>query len=284
MKTLLTKTLVLMFLIQFTLPAAAQHTSGYAPVNGLNLYYEIHGEGTPLVLIHGSYMTIAGWEDLLPELAKKHKVIAFEMQGHGHTADIDRPFSYTSMADDIAKALKYLKIDKADVLGYSFGGTIAFEFAIKNPEMLNRLVIVSSVYKQEGWLPQVRDALKSFTEDIFDNTPMKAAYDKAAPDKGHWHAFVKKMMQFDTVPFDLGAENVQNIKAPVLLLMGDNDGVDLNYTIDTYRLLGGGIFADMEGLPKSQLAIMPGKAHVSLVQDAKGITGVIEGFLNPVKK
>ncbi|RYD87800.1 MAG: alpha/beta hydrolase, partial [Sphingobacteriales bacterium] len=258
-----------MFFIQFSLPALPQQATGYAPVNGLNLYYEIHGEGTPLVLVHGSYMTVAGWEELLPELAKKHKVIAFEMQGHGHTADIDRPFSYTAMADDIAKALKYLNIEKADVLGYSFGGTIAFELAITHPELVNRLVIVSSVYKYEGWLPQVRNALKGFKEDFFDNTPMKTAYDKVAPDKAHWHAFVKKMMQFDTQTFDLGAANIKNIKAPVLLLMGDNDGVDLNHTVEMYRLLGGGIFADMHGLPKSQLAIMPGKGHVALVEDVK---------------
>ena len=273
-----------MFLIQFSLPANAQHTSGYAPVNGLDMYYEIHGEGTPLVLIHGSFMTIDGWGDLLPELAKKHRVIALEMQGHGHTADIDRPYSYTAMADDIAKALTYLKIEKADILGYSFGGSIAFEFAIKHPGLVNRLVIVSSVYKHEGWLPQVRDALKGFNETIFDGTPMKAAYEKVAPDKAHWHAFIKKMMQFDNQPFDLGADNIKNIKVPTLLLMGDNDGVDLNHTIETYRLLGGGIFADMEGLPKVQLAIHPGKGHVALVEDTSKMMETLEPFLNAAKK
>ncbi|KOS08331.1 hypothetical protein AM493_12115 [Flavobacterium akiainvivens] len=268
-----------MLLALFTLPAQSQSATGYAPVNGLELYYEIHGEGKPLVLIHGSYMTIDGWEGLLPELAKNHKVIALEMQGHGHTADSNRPFSYTAMADDIAKTLQHLNIEKADVLGYSFGGSIAIELAIKHPEVVNRLIVVSSVYKYTGWTAPVREALKGFTETVFDDSPMKAAYEKVAPDKKHWHAFVKKMMQFDTQNFDLGTDNVKKITAPTLLLNGDNDGVDLNHTIEMYRLLGGGIFADMEGLPKSQLAIMPGKGHVALVEDFKAIAPVIEGFL-----
>lgn len=268
-----------MLLAFFTLPVHSQTTTGYAPVNDLNLYYEIHGEGAPLVLIHGSYMTIEGWGGLLPELAKNHKVIAFEMQGHGRTADIGRPLSYTAMADDIAKALKHLNIEKADIMGYSFGGSIAIELAITHPEVVDRLVVVSSVYKYMGWTAPVREALKGFTETVFDGSPMKMAYEKVAPDKKHWHAFVKKMMVFDMQDFDLGAENIKNIKVPTLLLNGDNDGVDLNHTIEMYRLLGGGIFADMEGLPKSQLAIIPGKGHVSLMEDFKAITPVIVGFL-----
>jgi pimeloyl-ACP methyl ester carboxylesterase len=269
-----------MLLALFALPAQSQQATGYAPVNGLNMYYQIHGEGEPLVLLHGSYMTIGGWEGLLPELAKNRKVIAFEMQGHGHTADSGRPFSYTALADDVAKALKHLDIEKADVLGYSFGGTVAIALAIHHPNVVNRLVVVSSVYKYTGWTAPVRKALEGFDETVFDGTPMKAAYEKTAPDKKHWHAFVKKMMQFDTQDFDLGTDNVKAIKAPALLLNGDNDGVDLNHTVDMYRLLGGGTFADMEGLPKSRLAIMPGKGHVALVEDVKAIAPVIDGFLN----
>ena len=133
-------------------------SSGYAPTNGLKMYYEVHGEGEPLVLLHGSFMTIdLNWSQMIPELAKTHKVIALEMQGHGRTADINRPFAFASLADDVAGLMKYLKIDSADLLGYSLGGTVAFELAIRHPDLVNRLIIISSAFKHDGWLPAARD-------------------------------------------------------------------------------------------------------------------------------
>ena len=188
--------LPLILLNLITTSASSQQEKGYAPVNGLKLYYEIHGEGKPILLFHGSYMSIEGWGHFLPQLAKTRKVIAVEMQGHGHTADIDRPFSYTSMADDAAQLLKYLKIEKVDILGYSFGGTIALEFGIKHPELTDKIVVISSVFKHEGWSADVRSALKSITPDFLDNTPMKAEYDRIAPNPKHWKDFVKKTDQF----------------------------------------------------------------------------------------
>lgn len=157
-------------------------TSGYAPVNGLKMYYEIHGTGKPLILLHGSYMSIdLNYGQMIPELAKTHKVIALEMQGHGRTADIDRPFSYEAFADDIAALLKYLEIDSADVLGYSLGATIGLKFAIRYPAMINKLVFISSTYKYDGWIQAARDIFPTMKPEFLEQTPLKTKYDKLAP-------------------------------------------------------------------------------------------------------
>lgn len=268
-------------------PSAAKaktlKASGYAPVNGLKLYYEVHGEGKPIVLLHGSYMTIdMNFSELIPHLAKTRKVIALEMQGHGHTADIDRPISYDALADDVAGLLKYLKIDSADVLGYSLGGTVAFNFAIRHPKMLNRLIVVSSVHRYTGWSKAVLDVLKTIQPAAFDNTPLQTEYERVAPDPKHWHAFLDKYMKFDQEDFDLGADNIKKIKAPVLLIMGDNDGIGMDYKTELYRLCGGDVFADMQGLPASQLAVIPGATHVTLMMQTNKLTTFITPFLDGI--
>ena len=129
--------------------------SGYAPVNGLKLYYEIHGTGEPLVLLHGGVVGIATFGPNLGALSEKRKVIAVELQGHGRTADIDRPLSFEAMADDIAALMKYLAIEKTDVMGYSLGGGVALQIAIRHPELVRKLVVVSAPCKRDGWYPEV---------------------------------------------------------------------------------------------------------------------------------
>lgn len=256
-------------------------TSGYAPVNGLKIYYESYGEGAPIVLLHGSFMTIGtNWGQLIPELSKTHKVIALEMQGHGHTADSDRPYSYTALADDVAGLLKYLDIKQADIIGYSFGAPIAYQLAIAHPQLVGKLVIISGVYKKAGWLPQVQQAISGITPALFANTPMKQAYDSVAPDPAHWAAFITKMVKFAGQDFDLGDDNIKHLSSPVLMIMGDNDGVDLQYTTRTYQLLGGGVIGDLAGLPKSQLAIIPNSSHVGLMGKTEILSGIMLPFLS----
>ncbi|MFY0254780.1 alpha/beta fold hydrolase [Chitinophaga sp. 30R24] len=253
--------------------------SGYAPVNGLQMYYEIHGTGKPLILLHGSFMTInLNYGSLIPELAKNHQVIALEMQGHGRTADIDRPFSYPMLADDVAALLQYLKIDQADVLGYSLGATVGLELVIRYPSLVNKLIFISSVYKYEGWTPAAREVYPTIEPEFLSQTPLKAAYDSLAPDKEHWADFVNKLMKFDTSPFDLGTENVKAVKKPVFIISGDNDGVDLQHIATMYNLFGGGVLADMEGLPASRLAIIPGATHVSIMSETDKLLNLINSF------
>ena len=255
-------------------------SSGYAPANGIKVYYEVYGEGKPLVLLHGAFYTInLNWSQLIPELSKTRKVVAIEMQGHGHTPFSEREISITTLASDVEKVMDYLKIDSADVAGFSMGGSVAYQFAVQSPKRLRKLVIISSTYKSDGWLPIVNGAFKDFKPEFFDNTPLKAAYDAAAPDKTKWRKFLQQMFDFAKAPFNVGDSNIAKITAPVLIISGDNDGTDKIVLMKTYQLLGGGVSADLGPMPKSQLAIVPSQGHVSLVMQTKTISDYLNNFL-----
>lgn len=255
-------------------------SSGYAPVNGSKVYYEVYGAGDPIVLLHGAYITInSNWSELIPVLSKTRKVIALELDGQGHTPLSQRLFSYQMLAGDVAAVLGYLKIDSADILGFSYGGTVAFQFAIEHPAITKKLIIISSTYKSEGWLDIMYTMLNGITPEAFDNTPVKSEYIKVAPDTSNWHKFIAKMLKFSAEKFNLGDDNIRNIKAPVLLIMGDNDGTDKKVVAETYSLLGGNVFGDVVGMPVSQLAILPAKGHGALMMDTQSIAPIINSFL-----
>ncbi len=254
--------------------------SGFAPVNGIQVYYEVYGEGRPIVLLHGAFYTIdMNWGQLIPDLSKTRKVIAIELQGHGHTPFSDRKLSITTLASDVEGVMDYLKIDSADVVGYSMGGSVAYQFAVQSPKRLRKLVIISSTYKTDGWLPIVNSAFENFKPEFFDNSPLRAAYDAVAPDKTKWTNFLKKMLDFVKVPFNVGDSNIAKIAAPVLIISGDNDGLDKIELMKTYQLLGGGVAADLQPMPKSHLAIVPSQGHVSLMMQTKIILGYLNDFL-----
>jgi pimeloyl-ACP methyl ester carboxylesterase len=231
-------------------------------------------------LLHGAFYTIGlNWAELIPKLAKTRKVIAIEFQGHGHSPLSDRKLDIVTLAKDVEGVLDYLKIDSADVAGYSMGGSVAYQFAVQSPKRLRKLVIISSTYKSSGWLPVVNGAFEDFKPELFDNTPLKTAYEAVAPDKTNWTKFLKQMFDFAKVPFDCGDSNIAKIAAPVLIISGDNDGLDKVELMKTYELLGGGISADLHPMPKSHLAIVPSQGHVSLMMDTKTILGYLESFL-----
>jgi pimeloyl-ACP methyl ester carboxylesterase len=254
--------------------------SGYAPVNGIKVYYEVYGEGKPLVLLHGAFYNIEmNWGELIPELSKTRKVIAIEFQGHGHSPYSDRKLDIVTLARDVEGIMDYLKIDSADVAGFSMGGSVAYQFAVLSPKRLNKLVIISSTYKTAGWLPIVNTGLKEFKPEFFDNTPLKTAYDAVAPDKTKWTKFLKQMFDFAKEPFNCGDSNIAKITAPVLIISGDNDGTDKIELMKTYQLLGGGVSADLQPMPKSHVAIVPSQGHVSLMMQTKTILGYLDDFL-----
>ncbi|MFT3912077.1 MAG: alpha/beta hydrolase [Ferruginibacter sp.] len=283
------KTIFVVLLVISMLPALNGHaqktvppvSSGYAPVDGAKVYYEMYGEGDPIVLLHGAYMTIhSNWNELIPILSKTRRVIALELDGHGHTPLSQRSLSYQLLAGDVAAVLRYLKIDKADILGFSYGGTVAFQFAIEHAAMIKKLIIISSTYKSEGWLPVMYTTLASFKPESLDNTPLRSEYIKVAPDTSSWHKFTAKMLKFSAEKFDLGDDNIKSIKAPALLIMGDNDGTDKKVLAETYSLFGGNVFADVVGTPKSQLAILPAKGHMSLMMETQAIAAMVGSFLD----
>lgn len=254
--------------------------SGYADVNGLKMYYEVYGNGQPIVLIHGSYMNIPmNWSEIIPLLAKDRKVIVAEMQGHGRTRDIPRKLSYEGMADDVSGLLKHLNIDSSDVLGYSMGGGVAFQVAVRHPEQVRRLVVLSGVYKHDGWYPDVEAVFSTFTADMFKGTPVQQQYDSMGNDPAHFAEFVNKVISIDLEPYDWTKE-VKNIQAPMLLAIGDVDGIQYEHVTELFKAKGGGKMGDLHGIPKSRLAILPGTSHIGMMDRADLLIPMITDFLD----
>lgn len=273
----------LLFLALF--PAGAQQLkptiSGLAPVNGIQVYYEVYGEGNPIVLLHGAFWNIdMNWGQLIPELSKTRKVIAIEFQGHGHTPYSDRKLDIATLAKDVEGVMDYLKIDSADVAGFSMGGSIAYQLTVQSPERVRKLVIISSTYKTSGWLASVNNGFKDFKPEFFDKTPIKTAYDSIAPDKTKWRKFIQQMIDFAGVPFNIGDSNIAKIASPVLIISGDNDGLDKVELMKTYELLGGGVSADLGPMPRSHVAMVPSQGHVSLMMQTETLLKYMNDFLN----
>lgn len=253
----------------------------YVEVNGLTMYYEIHGTGQPLVLIHGAFSAIGtSFGAVLPELAKTRQVIAFEMQAHGRTADINRPLSIEQMADDTAAALGQLGIEKADFFGYSMGAAIALQVAIRHPERVRKLVLASVTYKLDGIHPGLMDGLGEMKPEQMAGSPWHDEYMQIAPRPEDFATLFAKKSQMDQDIKDLPAEAIAAIKAPTLLIIGDSDLVRPEHAVEMFRLLGGGVFGDMAGLPNSQLAVLPGTTHVTLVYQANLLLAIIPPFLD----
>ncbi|MNL03691.1 Soluble epoxide hydrolase [compost metagenome] len=254
--------------------------SGYAAVNGLKMYYEVYGKGKPIVLLHGSFMNIPlNWAQMIPLLAKDRKVIVAEMQGHGRTKDIAREFSYEGMADDVSGLLKHLKIDSADVLGYSMGGGVAFQMAVRHPEQVRRLVVLSGAYKHDGWWPDVEASFGTMNADMFKGTPIQKQYDSLGNDPARFPEYVKKVMSIDLKPYDW-SEAVKNIKVPIFMAIGDADGVRYEHALELFRAKGGGKMGDLHGLPKSRLAIIPGTTHIGMMLRTAWLVPMITDFLD----
>ena len=272
--------LILTVLLSATV-SAQQPTTGYAPVNGLRMYYEIHGKGDPVVLLHGSFMTITNnWPDAIALLSKSRKVIAVEMQGHGRTADIDRDFSYAHLADDIAALLDHLKIKRADVLGYSMGGGVAFQVAIRHPEKVRKVVSISAVFRHDGWVKEAVEVFPQMNAAMFKGTPLETEYRKLSPTPDEFETFVKRVLQMDVVPYDFGAGNLKATKAPMFFIHGDADGVRLDHIAEMFRLKGDEIFGDMRPRSESRLAILPDTTHVTLMQKMDVIVPMVTDFLD----
>lgn len=254
--------------------------TGYADVNGLKLYYEVYGQGEPIVLLHGSYMTIPlNWSGFIPLLAQNRKVIVAEMQGHGRTRDIAREISYEGMADDVSGLLKHLKIDSADILGYSMGGGIAFQVAVRHPEQVRKLIVLSGSYKHDGWWPDVEAMYSSINADMFKGSPIEKQYDSLGNDPAHFPEFVKKVISIDLKPYDWSKE-VKNIKAPIFMAIGDADGIRYEHALELFRAKGGGKMGDIHGLPQSRLAILPGTTHIGMMYRTDLLIPMINDFLD----
>ena len=257
----------------------------YAPVGDLSIYYEIHGEGRPTVLLHGAYMTVDMFGPLLPGLAETRQVIAPELQGHGRTADIDRPITYEQMADDTAGLIRHLELESADVVGYSMGGGVALQLAIRHPSLVRRLVVASAGYRYDAMPAEAIEMFPSITPEMFAGSPFEQAYLELAPNPGDFPKLVEKLKTLDTTPFAWPDEDVRAIAAPTLIVVGDSDVVRLEHAVGLFRLRGGGVMGDLAGLPDSQLAVLPGTTHFippgsGLLDRADWLLAMIPPFLD----
>ena len=283
MKTIpLFLSIVLAMLLPGIVLGQQKPVTGYAPVNGLKMYYEIRGDGEPVVLLHGAFMAIAGdWNDWINELSKTRKVIAVEMQGHGRTADINRDMTHDNLADDVAALLDYLKIPSADIVGYSLGGSVAIDCAIRHPAKVRKVVSISAVMRRDGWVKEGLDAFPHITAETFKGSPIEAEYKQLSPTPDEFPNFVKRVIATALKPYDFGADKLKASKAPMFFIHGDADGVRLEHIAEMYRLKGGGdIHGDMRPRPASRLAILPNTTHVSLMDRRQIIVPMIIDFLD----
>src|SRR6202035_1074423 len=201
------------FLLMMFVPAvgSAQQkpTTGYAPVNGIKMYYEVHGSGEPVVLLHGAFMTITNnWAGWISELSKTRKVIAVEMQGHGRTADVPRDITYENLADDVAALLNYLKIPRADLIGYSMGGAVAMQCLSHHTDKVRRAVIISSTFTRDDMIAEALEAIPKLTADAFKGSPIEAEYKKLSPTPDDYPKFVKRILATASKEHDFGADKL----------------------------------------------------------------------------
>jgi pimeloyl-ACP methyl ester carboxylesterase len=249
-------------------------TGAYAEVNGLNLYYEIHGGGYPLVLLHGGILSIdSSFGSMIPILSRTHKVIAFELQGHGRTADIEREPTIDAMSDDIVAALRLLEIAKADFFGYSLGGLVSLSTAVRHPEFVNRLIVVAAHIRADGYHDEIMspekypDSTRMPSEADFEE--MQRDYARLAPDPEHFPIFFEKMnAMVQSIPF-WTAEEIGGIKAPTLIVIGDNDFVRIDHAQEMLELI-----------PNSRLAVLPNTNHMEVTRRTDWLIPMIEDFLN----
>lgn len=272
---------LLMTLAATAASAQQESMSGYAPVNGVNMYYEVHGSGEPVVLLHGAFMTITNnWTGWIDELSKTRKVIAVEMQGHGRTADVARDITYENLADDVAGLLDYLKIPRADLMGYSMGGAVAMECAIRHPDKVRKAVIISSTFRSDGMVPGAMEAIRSLTADDFKGSPIETEYRKLSPTPDDFPKFVQRIVATASKDYDFGADNLKATTAPMFFIFGDADGVRLAHVAEMFRLKGGEIHGDMQPRSASRLAILPNTTHVTLMQRMPIIVPMVNDFLD----
>jgi pimeloyl-ACP methyl ester carboxylesterase len=261
--------------------SATSVETGYAPVNDLQMYYEIHGSGgVPIVLLQGSYMSTGAMEFLLSGLANTRRVIATDFQGHGRTADVDRRLTYEQMADDVAGLMEHLGIAQADIVGYSMGGATGLRLAIDRPELARKLVAISAHFRLDSIYPEVLAGIAKVTPEIMMGTPWyDEYYAPVAPRPEDFPILVEKLKELDATDFDWSQE-IDAITAPTLLIYGDADVIQLGPMVELFRLLGGGVPGDLTGLPRARLAILPSTTHVGVMNRADWLLPMITAFLD----
>lgn len=253
---------------------------GYAKLKDLNMYYEIHGEGAPIILLHGAYMTMEGMmREYATELSKTRKVILTEFQSHGRTTDVsNRDITYEGLADDVSALLQHLKIDSTDVLGYSLGGGVALQMAIRHPKMVKKVICLSANYSDDGLQPAFKPLVPTMTVEMFEGSSFKREYDSLAPNKKNFPILFEKLKKLDMTSFNWESDYVK-IKKPVLLVVGDGDIVTIEHAANMLKKLGGNQPADLGYVSNVHLAVLPNTSHLGMMKRILWTSPMIDEFL-----
>lgn len=256
--------------------------SGTVNINGLEMYYQVHGEGEPLVLIHGGLMTIEAWGPFLPALAENRKVYAIELEGHGRTVDLDRPLSIRQFAEDVGGFIEQMDLGRVDIVGYSMGGGTAAGVGILRPDLVKSLVIISASHQDDAIWDSVRAGWPYMTAEMMEGTPMKAAYDAVAPQPERFAGFIDKIREsMTTTGGGWTDEEIASITAPVLMILGDHDLIQLDKALEMYRLLGGQNSTGPMGPELNtvrQFAVIPATTHYDIAYKVDLLLPIIEKF------
>lgn len=261
-----------------------ENRGDYASVNGLNLYYEVHGDGQPLILLHGGLGAVEMFGEVLSLLAEGRRVIGVDLQAHGRTADVDRPITFEAMADDVAALISHLGLEEADVMGYSVGGSVALQTAIRHPEAVRKVVLVSAPFKRDGWYPEVLTGMAQMGSEAAEpmkETPMYLLYAGVAPRPEDWPVLLTKLGDLLREDYDW-SEQVEALQMPVMIVVGDADSVPPTHAVEFFGLLGGGK-RDAgwygSGKPASRLSVLPGTTHYDIFH-SPALASIVAPFLD----
>jgi len=266
--------------------------SGHLPINGLHLYYEVYGDlGTsevpPLLLIPGAFMATDSMTSWVSAFAGTRTVIVFDQQGHGRTPDTSRTMSYEQFGDDAAALLRALNVERADVMGYSQGGGVALQLALRHPTLVNKLVSLSATYRRDGWYPSVFEAIGGLTAEAFAGTPVEKAFFEHTPDAKAFDSYLEKMKVLNIEDQNISDAQVRSFPAKTMVIIGDADGVTLEHAVAMFKLRGGGdesaaASGMLQKTPAARLVILPATSHIGISGESAVIAPMVSAFLDDV--
>jgi pimeloyl-ACP methyl ester carboxylesterase len=265
--------------------------SGYLPINGLNLFHEVYGElgasKPPLLLIPGAFMAADSMPDWVAAFARDRAVIVFDQQGHGRTPDTSREMSYEQFADDAAELLRALEVERADVMGYSQGGGVALQLAIRHPSLVSKLVSMSATFRKDGWYPAVFEAIGGLSAKDFAGTAVETAFKGHTPDGKAYDDYLEKMKALNVNDQNISDEEMRSITAKTMVIVGDADGVTLEHALAMFKLRGGGdeeaaASGLLQKVPDARLVVLPAMSHIGLSGESELLVPLVSRFLDDV--
>lgn len=264
----------------------------HLPINGLSLYHEVHGElgkskTSPLLLIPGAFMATDSMKSWVSAFAGKRAVIVFDQQGHGRTPDTSRKMSYEQFADDAAALLRALKVERADVMGYSQGGGVALQLALRHPTLVNKMVSLSATYRKDGWYPSVLEGIEGLSATAFGGTPVEKAFKQHTPDATAFDAYLEKMKVLNIDDQNISDAQMRSISAKTMVIVGDADAVKPEHALAMFRLRGGGdeeaaASGTLKKVPAARLVILAATSHIGISAESAVLVPMVTAFLDDV--